>query len=136
MIEITLYLMVAILFGFLFGWLITRALLKEKYERHIAQYKELLFSTKNVNIVEEELAQCKTANSKLTSENNKVLLDNNEKKLQIHTISKKLAEVKDLKKRITEKNSIIEQLTFKLSTRENQLIQLMNKIEKKEPKDS
>jgi len=125
--EIALYLMIAILFGYLFGWLITGALLKEKFEKKLNNYKKVLSNNSKTTILEEELHQYKIENSQLISENNKVLLDNNEKKLQIHTINKKLAEVDDLKKRLKDKNLTIEKLTFQLSIKENELRQRKSK---------
>ena len=125
--EIALYLMIAILFGYLFGWLITGALLKEKFKKKLNNYKKVLSNNSKTTILEEELHQYKIENSQLISENNKVLLDNNEKKLQIHTINKKLAEVDDLKKRLKDKNLTIEKLTFQLSIKENELRQRKSK---------
>jgi predicted RNase H-like nuclease (RuvC/YqgF family) len=127
MIEIALYLMIAILFGYLFGWLITQALLKEKFERKISNYQEVLSSNKNISILEEELHQYKIANSQLISDNNKILLDNNEKKLQIHSINKEMVDVDDLNKRLKAKNRIIEKLTFQLSIKDNELMLFKNK---------
>lgn len=39
-VEITLFLVVAVVLGFTFGWLISKAMLKEKYEDKLKVLKE------------------------------------------------------------------------------------------------
>ena len=81
--EISIYLVVAILLGYTFGWLITKARLKEKIEQQTNNIQ-----TKEFDTLKQEYLKCKTENSELLSQNNKVLLENSEQKLNIHHLEK------------------------------------------------
>ena len=77
--EISIYLVVAILLGYTFGWLITKARSKEKIEHNANTIDSKEFET-----LKQEYLKCKTENSELRSQNNKILLENSEQKLKIH----------------------------------------------------
>ena len=81
--EISIYLVVAILLGYTFGWLITKARLKEKMEDNALNIDSEAFNT-----LKEDQLKCKTENHELRSQNNKILLENSEQKLKIHHLEK------------------------------------------------
>ena len=108
--EISIYLILAILLGYTFGWLITKSLSKENIE-HNNQNS----NTEAFEILKEEELQCKTEKRALLSENNKVLLENREQKLKIHHLLKKLQE-RDLL--IKTKNNRIETLNSQIAKQE------------------
>ncbi|SFV67433.1 hypothetical protein MNB_SV-14-151 [hydrothermal vent metagenome] len=72
--------------GYIFGWLITKSMLKDKIER-----KD---NSKKFDSLKQELIDCKTENSELISQNNKILLENSEQKLKIHNLLKEIEELK------------------------------------------
>ena len=104
--EISIYLILAILLGYTFGWLITKSLSKE----NIKENNHNIHNTEELESIKEERLQCKTENRALLSENNKVLLENREQKLKIHHLLKKLQE-RDLL--IKTKNKHLEELHTK-----------------------
>ena len=108
--EISIYLILAILLGYIFGWLITKSMSKENIEHHNHNSNTEAFET-----LKEEQLQCKTENHALLSENNKVLLENREQKLKIHHLLKKLQE-RDLL--IKTKNNHIETLNGQMAKQE------------------
>ena len=106
--EISIYLVLAILLGYTFGWLITKVRSKEKIEQNN-------INTKEFDVLKQERLQYKEENSDLLSQNNKVLLENREQKLKIHHLLKKLQE-RDLL--IKSKNNHLEELSIKLIKQE------------------
>ena len=108
--EISIYLVLAILLGYTFGWLITKALSKERIEQNNNN-----INSEEFDALKQEHLQCKTENSELLSENNKVLLENREQKLKIHHLLKKLQE-RDLL--IKSKNNHLEELSIELVKQE------------------
>jgi len=105
--EISIYLILAILLGYTFGWLIAKAMSKEQNSNKM--------DSEELELFKEEYLQCKRENSELLSQNNKVLLENSEQKLNIHTLVKELQE-RDLL--IKSKESDIEELNLKLLQQE------------------
>jgi len=110
--EISIYLVLAILLGYTFGWLITKALSKEKTEQQSHHVNEEEFDTLN-----QERLRYQVENSELLSENNKVLLENREQKLKIHHLLKKLQE-RDLL--LKSKNNHLEELSTKMLKQEKE----------------
>ena len=110
--EISIYLIIAILLGYIFGWLITKAISKEQMEQSSHSINEEEFETLN-----QERLQYQVENSELLSENNKVLLENREQKLKIHHLLKKLQE-RDLL--IKTKNNHLEELSAKMLKQEKE----------------
>ncbi len=103
--EISIYLVLAILLGYTFGWLITKAMSKEKTKQ-----SHNIINREELDSLNEERLRYKVKNSELLSENNKTLLENREQKLKIHHLIKKLKE-RDLL--IKTKNNQIESLNSK-----------------------
>jgi chromosome segregation ATPase len=121
-IEISSYLISAISLGYLFGWLITRAMLKSSFRQQVQAFKEKYhYAAEGIDELQEELAQSKSRKSDLESKNNKILLESNSRKLQLHEIGIKY---KELKKLNINQTSTIEKLNFQLSDKENELIRL------------
>jgi uncharacterized protein YneF (UPF0154 family) len=121
MMEISLYLVIAILLGYIFGWLITKALAEDKIKKN-----SLRVNNEKLNIVTQELIEYKSSNTDLVSENNKILLENREQKLKLHQLSKKLKE-RDLL--IKTKNNTIEALNRKVAEEKSNLEQKIQKHE-------
>jgi hypothetical protein len=128
-IEISSYLMVAISLGYLFGWLITRAMITTKFEQQVRAFKERYqYAAEGIDEIQQELVQSKSINSDLHSQNNKILLVNSSKKLQLHEMG---AKFKALTKINTTQNNTIEHLSIQLSDKENELIRLKKEHEHK-----
>ena len=85
--EILIYLILAILLGYIFGWLITKALSKKNSNEKSINDEEYLK-------LKEEHQQYRNQHKDLLSENNRVLLENREQKLKIHNLSKSIQELK------------------------------------------
>jgi len=126
-VEIALYLLVSISMGYLFGWLIAHAMLKNKFERQIEAFKENYpLISEGREEIQQELFNSKSISKELQSKNNKILLENNNKKLQLHEIGIKF---KELKKKHLLNESLISSLKHQLTEKENQLIQIKQEIE-------
>jgi len=85
MIEISTYLVVAILLGYIFGWLTNRAMRGEKLKGDFVKRKE-----EELGHINEVLSEVKSLNTTLLSDNNKILLENRKQKLKIHQLVKML----------------------------------------------
>ena len=48
MIEISVYILVAILLGYFFGWLITKIVLKSRYKKHLDEIEELTLKLRHL----------------------------------------------------------------------------------------
>jgi hypothetical protein len=121
--------MVAISLGYLFGWLITRAMIKTNFEQQVIAFKERYqYAAESIDEIQQELVQSKSINSDLNSHNNKILLENSSKKLQLHEMGVK---VKALKKINTTQDNSIKNLNIQLSDKENELIRLKKEHEHK-----
>jgi len=114
--EITFYIIVALLLGYLFGWLTSKALIEERLERKLQNS-----NSKALDEIQQELNRYKMSNDTLLSENNRVLRQNSEKKLQLHELKNRLDKLNLL---VKSKNSAIEELTSELSNREKNLLEL------------
>ena len=120
--EISIYLVLAILLGYTFGWLIAKAMSKEKNSNKM--------DSEELELFKEEYLECKRENSELLSQNNKVLLENSEQKLKIHNLEKELQE-RDLL--IKSKESDIEELNLKLLQQEKSYeLEMLAFIEERE----
>jgi len=108
MLEISSYLITALILGYFFGWIITKARLKERFlkkeqELHLnSQHQEEL------ETIKAELIQYKQSKSELLASNNKTQLQNSKNKLHIHNLVQELSikkeEVNTYKKLLLEKN--------------------------------
>jgi len=110
-LEISSYLIIALILGYLFGWLITKARLKETF---LKKEQELHLNIENqdeIETINAELIQYKQSKSELLASNNKIQLQNSENKLHIHNLNQKLSAKKEesnsYKKLLLEKNSEI-----------------------------
>ncbi|RUM70642.1 MAG: hypothetical protein DSZ07_02010 [Sulfurovum sp.] len=106
-IEISIYLILAILLGYTFGWLIAKAMSKKRNSNDI--------DGEELEVFKEEYLQAKRENSELLSENNKILLENSEQKLKTHNLEKELQERELL---IKSKDDEIRELKRKLLKQE------------------
>ncbi len=116
MIEIGLYLILAILLGYLFGWLVTKNFLEEQYSKQLeAYYNRYGKKVENIEKIKEELSHYKKVNDKLIAENNKLTLGY---KGQKYVLDENNATLDEFQRLLKSKNDIIEKLTLKLSTLE------------------
>jgi len=112
-IEISLYLIAAILVGFIFGWLISKLILKERYEIDLAQANyETEHKFKNIASVQKELEHYKKVNQELIEKNTEVKLGYTGQKYVLDEHNNTLDEFQKLLK---SKDDVIETLTSELS---------------------
>jgi len=114
--EITFYIVLALLLGYLFGWLTTKAFIEERLERALQSS-----TSKELDQIKQELNRYKIDNEILLSENNQILRQNSEKKLQLHELKKKLEKLNLLLKN---KNSTIEEFQSELLNRKDIIVEL------------
>jgi len=128
-IEISTYLIVAISLGYLFGWIITRLMLKGSFEKQVKAFKQKYrYAAEGIDELQQELILFKSKNSDLHSINNKVLLENSGRKLQLNEIQIKY---KELKKLNVYQSSAIKKLNLQLLDKENELLHLKQEHEAK-----
>ncbi len=127
MIEIGLYLITAILLGYLFGWLITKTLLEEKYEKRLKKYyDENAEEIREAKKIKQELLHYKKTNKELLEENNKLALSYNGQK---YVLDENNATLDEFQRLLKSKNDIIEKLTTKLSMLEDKQLALKKKYD-------
>jgi len=128
MVEISAYIFVAILLGYFFGWLITKLLLKKRYQAHL---DEIILNnntkTEDINKIKDELFQAKKDNKYLKSQNKELSSGYNGQKYVLEEHNEVLD---DFQKRLHAKDEVIEVLTTKLSLLEEKLIKIEKKYEK------
>jgi len=127
MIEIGLYLITAIFLGYLFGWLITKTYLEEKYQKRLKEYydknaEEIRESKK----IKQELLHYKKVNRELIEENSKLALGFNGQK---YVLDEHNATLDEFQKLLKSKNDIIEKLTTKLSISEDKQLALKKRYD-------
>jgi len=128
-IEISSYLIFAISLGYFFGWSISRAMLRSAFQKQIKAFKKKYhYAAEGIDEIQQELALFKSKNSDLNSINNKILLENSNRKLLLNEIGIKY---KELKKRNNQQTITIETLNHQLSDKENELIRLKKEHEAK-----
>jgi small-conductance mechanosensitive channel len=121
MIEISSYLIIAIMLGYIFGWLVTKASRKERFIKN-----SIRVDKEELNKLTQKLIKCQSNHTALLSENNKILLENREQKLQLHQINKKLIE-RDLL--IKDKNNTIKTLNQTVEEQKDNLKQKLQEYE-------
>lgn len=127
MTEIGLYLIVAILLGYLFGWLITKTSLEEKYKKRLKQYyNENAEDIREAKKIKQELLHYKKINRELIEENSKLALGYNGQK---YVLDEHNATLDEFQKLLKSKNDIIEKLTTKLSLAEDKQLALKKKYD-------
>lgn len=127
MVEISAYIFVAILLGYFFGWLITKLLLKERYQAHL---DEIILNnntkTEDINKIKDELFQVQKDNKRLKSQNKELSSGYNGQKYVLEEHNEVLD---DFQKRLHSKDEVIKVLTTKLSLLEEKQMQIEKKYE-------
>ena len=126
-IEISAYLFVAILLGYFFGWLITKLLLKERYQAHLD--KIILNNTREMeetSEIRDELLQYKNDNKRLKVQNKAFSSGYDGQK---YVEDKDTITVAELEKRLDVKDDVIASLTTKLSLEEEKQMKIEKKYE-------
>ena len=127
MIGIGLYLILAILLGYLFGWLITKTSLEEQYKKQLkAYYNRYGKKAESIEKIKQELSHYKKINEKLIAENNRLSLDYQGQK---YVLDENNATLDEFQRLLKSKNDIIEKLTVKLSTVEEKQKALKEKYD-------
>ncbi len=125
--NIIYLIIVAILLGCLFGWLITKTFLEEKYEKRLKQYyDENAKDIQEVNKIKEELFYYKKINRELVEENSKLASGYNGQK---YVLDEHNATLDEFQKLLKSKNDVIEKLTKKLSLLEDKQLALKKRYD-------
>ena len=127
MIEISAYIFIAIILGYFFGWLITKLLLKERYQSHL---DEIILKNntekEEINKIKDELYQAKKDNKRLKIQNKELSSGYDGQKYVLEEHNDVLDE---FQKRIHSKDELIESLTTQLSLVEEKQMQVEKKYE-------
>ena len=127
MIEISTYIFIAILLGYFFGWLITKLLLKERYQNRL---DEIILKNntekEEINKIKDELFQVKKDNKRLKTQNKELSSGYDGQKYVLEEHNEVLD---DFQKRLHSKDEVIEVLTSKLSFVEEKQINIEKKYE-------
>ena len=127
MIEIGLYLITAIFLGYLFGWLITKTVLEEKYEKRLKKYyDDNAEEIRQAKKIQEELVHYKKINKELLEKNSKLALGYNGQK---YVLDEHNATLDEFQKLLKSKNDVIEKLTTKLSMSEDRQLAMKKKYD-------
>ena len=127
MIEIGLYLIIAIFLGYIFGWLITKTFLEGKYEKILKQYyDDNAKDIREAKKIKQELLHYKKTNIELIEENSKLALGYNGQK---YVLDEHNATLDKFQKLLKSKNDIIAKLTTKLSMLEDKQLALKKKYD-------
>jgi molybdopterin converting factor small subunit len=125
MIEISAYILFAILLGYFFGWLITKLLLKERYQRHL---DEIVLNNnmemKEITKIKDELFQAKKDKKRLKTQNKELSSGYGGQKYVLAEHNETLDE---FQKRLSSKDEVIESLTTKLSLSEERQMSVPSK---------
>ena len=128
MTEIGLYLISAILLGYLFGWFISKTFIEEKYEKILKQYyNENAEEIREAKKIKQELLHYKKINRELIEENSRLALGYNGQK---YVLDEHNATLDEFQKLLKSKNDIIEKLTTKLSMAEDKQLALKKKYDR------
>ncbi len=127
MIEISIYIFIAIFLGYFFGWLITKLLLKEKYQTYLDEViMNSHIETESINKIKDELSQYKKDNKRLR-EHNKELSSGYDG--QKYVLDEHNTTLDEFQKRLLSKDEVISTLTSKLSLAEERQLQIEKKYE-------
>ncbi|CAA6799488.1 MAG: Unknown protein [uncultured Sulfurovum sp.] len=126
-IQISIYILIAILLGSFFGWLITKIFLRQKYQDKL----DTFIATKSVdvdkfNMIKDELFQYKKENKRLRTEHKKAFLGYEGQK---HVLDEHNATLDEFQRRLLSKDEVIASLTATLSEVETKVIELEKKYE-------
>jgi len=112
-IEISLFLIIALLLGYTFGWFTSKAMLKEKYEQQIYEFNTLYGDDLNkIREIKKDLEYYKQSNKELGDIN-----------------SEQTRKIDELEHFVQSKDDMIEKLTTHLSLEEAKRIALAKKHE-------
>ena len=127
MLEISTYIFIAILLGYFFGWLITKLLLKERYQTYLDEISlNKNIEAEEVQKIKDELFQYKQDNKRLKEHNKKLTSGYDGQKYVLDEHNETLDE---FQKRLTSKDEIIATLTTKLSFAEERQMKIEKKYE-------
>ena len=127
MIEIGLYLIAAIFLGYLFGWLISKTFLEEKYEKKLKQYyDDHAEEIREAKKIKQELLHYKKTNKELIEKNSQLALRFNGQK---YVLDEHNATLDEFQKLLKSKNDVIEKLTTNLSMVEDKQLALKKKYD-------
>ena len=127
MIALSTYIFVAILLGCFFGWLITKLLLKEKYQMRLDEVVlKNNTEVKEMNEIKDELFHYKKDNKRLKMQNKELIsgYDGQKYVLDEHNVT-----LDEFQKRLRSKDEVIEALTSKLSLAEEKEMDLKKQYE-------
>jgi len=123
--KISAYIFVAIVLGYFFGWLITKLLLKERYQAYLDEIVlNKNIELEEINKIKDELFQIKKEN-KVLKANNKDLRFGY--KGQKYVLNEHNTTLDEFQKRLKSKDEVISTLTSKLSLLEEKLINIEKK---------
>ncbi|CAA6826414.1 MAG: Unknown protein [uncultured Sulfurovum sp.] len=127
MIQISTYIFIAILLGYFFGWLITKLLLKERYQHHL---DKIVLNTntgiEELNKIKEELYQYKKDNKRLKAQNKEL---NSGYAGQKYVLDEHNETLDEFQRRLHNKDEVIAALTSQLSLIEEKQRQIEKKYE-------
>ena len=116
--EIGLYLIVAILLGLIFGSLMTKLILQDRYDSDLQQIlSQKKESGEDITKIKKELEHYKRVNAELIDENTNIKLGFAG---QQYVLDEHNSVLDELQKQLKSKDDIIERLTQKLSLAEEQ----------------
>jgi len=124
-IEISLYLIGAILLGSIFGWLLAKSILKERYQDQLEELSEISnHELGNIDKINQELEHYKKVNQELIEKNMKLNLGYMGQKYVLDENNETLDEFQVFLK---SKDDVIETLTSKLSGAEEKQMKMKKK---------
>ena len=126
MIQISAYILGAILLGYFFGWLITKLLLKERYQTQLNEIVAKNRDGEDINKIKDELFEYKKENRRLKAKNKELSSGYNGQK---YVLDEHNATLDEFQKRLQSKDEVIASLTTQLSQVEEQQRQIEKKYE-------
>jgi predicted RNase H-like nuclease (RuvC/YqgF family) len=126
-LQISVYISIAIILGYSFGWLITKLSLEKRYKQKI---QSIIVQKERPNLeiseLKEKLFQLRRENKNLEKERKKV---DSMYEGQKYVLNEHNEVLDDFQKRLLKKDEIIEELTKKLSSLEQRQLRLNKKHE-------
>lgn len=127
MIQISTYIFMAILLGFIFGWLIARLILKDRYEVALKNVSVLEnIDAQELKQLKDELFDHKKTNKLLRAKNKELSLGYN---AQRYVLDEHNTTLDAFQRRLLQKDETIDTLTKKLSSVEEEQRQAAKKHE-------
>ncbi|CAA6817838.1 MAG: Unknown protein [uncultured Sulfurovum sp.] len=126
--QISAYILMAILLGYFFGWLTTRIVLKNRYQSKLdaINLKRNDVKLNELNKLKDDLFQYKRENKELKTKNRRISSGFDGQKYVLNQHNDVLD---DFQKRLLSKDEVIETLTGKLSLAEAQQMKIEKKYE-------